>query len=183
MNDEHELLSQAAALDTLLRSTLKEFAAHLDAVPWHGKEHDCVNRFAHGFLIPRCQAGSALSHATQVGIEIGVAQPPAFRTRPTARKDLVIWPHPWMSSWDSKWNPVNHPLVVMEWKAIRVGVPFRGSQRDREWLSAFARWKPSCLGYSVVVSAGDSPRQRLAVSRFQSTEVDDGWLIVERANI
>ncbi len=168
-------------LESLIRNSLEEFAAHLNAVPWVGKEHDCVNRFAHGFLIPRCQAGTALNHPTQVGIEVPVAQPPGVGVKAAARKDLVVWPQAWMSCYDTKWRPIHHPLVVMEWKTTRDGFRFDGTEHDHSWLSAFTSWRPETLGLSVVVSVGEQQQSRLRATRFLRGEALTEWLVIARA--
>ena len=95
-----------------------------------------MNRFAHGHLLPRCGTG-ALRHATQVGIEVGVPQPPGVGTRGAARKDLVIWPEPWMSTWSEDWRPVHIPVVVMEWKLCHARKRLVGCKHDQLWVKAF----------------------------------------------
>jgi hypothetical protein len=164
--------------DTVIRDALVAFAEDLGSCNWRGKEHDCVNRFAHGFLLPHCGSTPFLRHPTQIGIDVGVAQPPGLGTRGSARKDLVIWPEPWMSCWDSGWKPGNHPLVIMEWKAIRERIRFRGNVHDHKWLAAFARWQPAFVGFSVVVSIGTAGPKRLAVARFCRTDVQEQWLSI-----
>ena len=175
---------QTAGLEELeagLRDALREFAAHLDSEPWVGKEHDCVNRFAHGYLIPRCQAGSLLHHPTQIGIEVGVAQPPGIGIKAAARKDLVIWPRPWMSCYDNTWRPVHYPTVVMEWKTLREGFRFSGTAHDHAWLTAFTRSRPETLGLSIVVSVAPSPTCRLTATRFIRGEATPKWLVAMAA--
>jgi len=65
-------------IDRLVQGALKAFTDDFTHAQWWGKEHDCVNRFVHGFLVPRGLASGVLTHPTQVGIEVGVAQPSGF---------------------------------------------------------------------------------------------------------
>src|SRR5262245_16738523 len=88
-----------ARIDSLIRDALIAFTDDFTRSEWWGKEHDCVNRFVHGFLMPQCGPSAVLAHPTQIGIEVGVAQPPGQFERGAARKDVVIWPAPWMSCW------------------------------------------------------------------------------------
>jgi hypothetical protein len=133
-------------IDALIRDALKEFIEDLGTCRWRGKEHDCVNRFAHGFLLPRCVPSCFLHHPTQICIEVGVAQPPGIGSGGAARKDLVIWAEPWMSCWNEKWEPVNCPVVVMEWKVALPGKKLRFNRHDRQWLKGFAETNSGAVG-------------------------------------
>jgi len=165
-----------AELETAIRQALTAFAADLGSCGWHGKENDCVNRFAHGFLLPPCGESSWLRHPTQIGIEVGVPQPPGVATKASARKDLVIWPEPWMSCWDAQWAPVNQPAAIMEWKVVRGPAAGRGRAHDHRWLAAFAKWQPDFVGFSVLLAAHRAPGERLLVTRFRGADVEDAWL-------
>ena len=76
--------------DRLLRQQLDRFIADIRRVEWQGKERDCVNRFAMGYLVLACGRGHFLRHPTQIGIDVAVAKPGDCGKRPTAPKDLVI---------------------------------------------------------------------------------------------
>ena len=170
------MTAHIAELESVIRRALTAFAADLGSCEWRGKENDCVNRFAHGFLLAHCRESSWLRHPTQIGIEVGVAQPPGVATKAAARKDLVIWPKPWMSCWDSSWRPVNQPAAIMEWKVVRGPATGRGTAHDHRWLAAFANWQPDCVGFSVVLAAHRAPEERLLVTRFRAGDVEDPWL-------
>ena len=162
-------------LDGLVRETLTEFSEDLDHRPWCGKEHDFVNRYAHGFLLKRCSPKLPLKHATQIGIEVGVAQPKRF-LRKAARKDLVIWPKPWMSCWNSSWEPTNHPIAVLEWKVRLKSKNLRCDHHDEAWLSAFARAHPDFVGYSVTLNRTRLVAPRMCVARFYGRDIEHEWL-------
>ena len=168
---EHEIRQ----IDRIIRETLIEFSDHLDKRPFCGKEHDFVNRYAHGFLMERCSPRSFLKHRTQIGIEVGVAQTRGF-PRPAARKDLVIWPKPWMSCWDDKFRPANHPIAVLEWKLKVKGKELRCDRHDEAWLTAFSKWQPDFVGYAVTISRTRPAAQKLCVTRFHRGDVHHNWL-------
>ena len=163
-------------IDLLVRDALAAFTDDFTSSQWWGKEHDCVNRFVHGFLFPQGFKSSVFSNATQIGIEVGVATPPGVGTRDAARKDVVIWPAPWMSCWNSEWQPVNHPVAVMEWKLVRTRGSLKCHPYDRKWLSAFAQWRPGFVGYSITLNRQRGEKERICVTRFHQDRVDEGWL-------
>ena len=101
-------------LDRLLRTALTAFVADATTEQWQGKERDCVNCFAMGYLIDACGKRHFLQHATQIGIEMSVAQPSRAGVRPTAPKDLVIWRRPWSTCWDDDENAPLAPLAVLD---------------------------------------------------------------------
>lgn len=162
-------------LDRLIRETLTAFSEDLDGCSWWGKEHDFVNRYAHGFLMARCSPRSFLKHPTQIGIEVGVAQPKGF-LRPAARKDLVIWPKPWMSCWSQSWQAENHPIAVLEWKVKAKPRELRCDRHDENWLTAFSKLQPEFVGYAVTLSRTRPAAQKMCVTRFQRGSVDRNWL-------
>jgi hypothetical protein len=169
------LISQ---IDAVIRGALLAFVDGLHACDWRGKENDFVNRFAHGFLVQRCSEDSFLHHPTQIGIEVPVPQPPKVGIRPSARKDIVIWPKAWMSCWDASWRPLNKPLAILEWKVVRGRGSGRGDRRDHRWLTAFSGWEPRFVGFSVILSRLPAPRSHLTVRRYQGGKPVMDWLTV-----
>ena len=163
-------------LQGVIGDALRSFAEDLQVSRWRGKENDCVNRFAHGHLLPRC--GTApFHHPTQIGIEVGVPQPPGVGERRAARKDLVIWPEPWMCTWSLDWQPTRIPVVVMEWKICHATKRLTKCAHDRRWVKAFAAWQPTALGLTVIVDL-DARKQRLLVGRYYRTEEELSWISV-----
>ena len=179
MHTQDEASRQIRQMDRLVRETLNEFSDHLDKQQFSGKEHDLVNRYAHGFLMARCSPRSFLKHPTQIGIEVGVAQPKGSGfLRPAARKDLVIWPKPWMSCWNASWEAENHPIAVLEWKVRVKATELRCDRHDENWLTAFSKWQPDFVGYAVTLSRTRPAAQKMSVSRFHRGGVDRNWLKV-----
>lgn len=158
------------ALDPIVRGALESYVRDVFGTPWYGKEHDHVNRFAFGHLLPLRSDNGPLRDPTQIGLGVGMAQPRAVGVNSAARKDLVIWPKAGMACWNSRWRPCNHPMALMEWKVRRRGGSFRGRNRDRAWLSAYARWRPGFVGYSVAVDF-EEEKFRLWVERFSGAEI------------
>jgi hypothetical protein len=162
-------------IDRLVRAALQAFTEDFTQARWWGKEHDCVNRFVHGFLIPQGIESGIFTHPTQVGIEVGVAQPKRL-DRPAARKDVVVWPEPWMSCWNESFEPVNQPIAVLEWKLVRRRNSLECHKHDREWLSAFAAEHTGFVGYAVTLNRDRGQTERIAVSRFSGRSEDPMWL-------
>lgn len=61
--------------DRFLEHRLSELAAWLHENDWRGNEHDCVNLFVQGILLPAVEPGAAIEHPGQIGIESSVRQP------------------------------------------------------------------------------------------------------------
>lgn len=166
----------AAALDSLVARSLRAFAADVLGSGWRGKEHDWVNRYTFGYLVKECAPGGPLHDPAQLGVEVGVAQPPGY-AKPAANRDLVIWGRAGMSCWSDDWLPTHHPLTILEWKVHRPGHVNRDLTREREWLRQYTAWqaKPVCYAVEVTWSAN---RTALCCSRFHAgTEVAD-WLAI-----
>ena len=168
-------MAELTALDTIIREALGTYVEDVFGRALLGKEHDHVNLFAFGHLLPRCSSSGPLRDPTQVGLGVGMAQPPEVGENSAARKDLVIWPEPRMTCWDQRWRPVRHPMALLEWKVRRRGGSFHGRNHDRAWVSAYARWRPGFVGYSVAVDF-EEQRFRLWVERFSGAEAVAPWL-------
>jgi hypothetical protein len=78
------------ALDELVEQSLRQFARETLRETWWGKEHDWVNRYVFGYPIKYCTPDGPLYDAGQIGIEIGVPQPPGYKKKGVLR-DVVIW--------------------------------------------------------------------------------------------
>ena len=155
-------------IDRFVEGAIYNFAEWITSSDWQGKERDCVNIFATRFILPDIDVYSAISEYSQVRIECGVPQPKsdAFK-RPSAAKDLVIWPEPLDVAWDSEWNPVKNPLVIMEWKTRWKGnFTSMFDDHDTEWLTAFTKQNVNSFGYAVTVDFRDSLRE-VHLARFR----------------
>jgi hypothetical protein len=77
------------ALGELVKQSLRQFDQEILREPWWGKEHDWVNRYVFGYLIKYGTPGGLQYDARQIGIEVGVPQPPGYKKKGVLR-DLVI---------------------------------------------------------------------------------------------
>jgi hypothetical protein len=167
-------------IDRFIEEALLAFTEwYIDADDWYGKERDCVNRFAHGFLGKDVGSNAAIKNVEQIRIECAVPQPRVAGkkrySRIAACKDIVIWRDALSTAWSRDWMPVNFPWVVMEWKTFRKGTP-RGEYdaHDIEWLELFTAEKPVSYGYLVQVYAGEKAKRgvswaKVARGRVQQT--------------
>ncbi len=144
----------------IVASALSEFEVWLLSSSWRGKENDCVNLFAHGFLAPHVAPDSMLHDLTQIGIEVGVPQPPGMGIKAAVRKDLVIWREPLTTTWSADWVAETFPLAIIEWKARRkkfsdpVLFPY-----DLNWLTSYSLLQPDFTGFSVTVDFTSTTRR------------------------
>lgn len=145
-------------IDRFLNEALESMASWLKANTWRGKEHECVNLFAHKFLFDKIEPGAAVECPTQVCIEGALKQPAGYKN-PAARKDLVIWSKPLQTTWSTNWEPVRSPKAVMEWKVFRDRLPGRLFDRhDVEWITSYTEEQPTSFGYLVSVDfASEEP--------------------------
>ncbi|QOJ03658.1 MAG: hypothetical protein HRU71_09230 [Planctomycetia bacterium] len=61
-------------LDSIIQSSLLEFAEWIDHHAWFGREKEAVSLYVLGFLQKHCRPRTILSDATQIGIEVAVPQ-------------------------------------------------------------------------------------------------------------
>ena len=163
-------------LDQLLRDALPQFIAKIEQDDWQGKERDCVNRFAMGYLVPACGKHPFLQHPTQIGVEMSVRQPSRVGARPTAPKDLVIWRERWPRLWDDEEKAVLAPLAVLEWKVSRGAKGGRDTTHDTKWLRGFAKSNPKSVGYSIAVRFREAGQHcHLSVCRFVRDKHTLNW--------
>ncbi len=163
-------------LDTLLRRAFIGFAEDIRKDRWYGKERDCIQRFAMGYLVDACGTHHFLQHPTQVGIEMPVAKPSEVGKRRSAPKDLVVWHEKWPKVWDSQWNPSLTPLAVIEWKVSRGKKGGENKDHDAKWLGSFTSDKQSSVGYSVMLRFNDARDLcSLDVCRYFLGKPDHEW--------
>lgn len=145
-------------IDRFVEDALLDFRSWYVDAEWYGKERDCVNIFAFGFLPRNVQEGAAISDLTQIRVESPVPQPSRY-SNPAAAKDLVVWSNSLGTVWDDDWKAVHWPRVVMEWKFRRKGNPPRQfDSHDLEWLCAYTAEYEDTFGY--VVRVYDGPQGR-----------------------
>ncbi len=167
-------------LDRLLADALARFNSDIRRDQWQGKERDCVNRFAMGYLVEACIKKECrfLKHPTQISIEMPVGKPRGLGVKKSLSKDLVIWREPWATCWDTDWNPSFPPLAVIEWKVTRGSKGGQKADHEKAWLRAFARSYPESVGYAVRLRFdGVNPGCRITVARFFRSEHEPEWFV------
>jgi hypothetical protein len=138
-------------IDRFLNEALESFSEWLKTAEWWGKEHDCINLFAHKFLFEKIEPGAAIEDPTQVCIECSLRRPEKFKN-PAAVKDLVIWQRPLQTTWSETWEPIHSPKAVMEWKVFRDRLPKAIFDRhDEDWVSSYTEEQTGSFGYVVSV--------------------------------
>jgi hypothetical protein len=170
-------------LEPILSIALEEFAEWLQQSDWRGKENDCVNLFAHGFLAKQIRPGSVLHDLTQIGIEIAVSKPPDQGKKPAVRKDLVIWRNPRQTVWSNDYKTaLNIPMAIIEWKARNNKM----SARDISWLKSFTGAHPECIGVAVLVNPDtvkpEASEILLYAALVREGNVNENWISVPRSN-
>jgi hypothetical protein len=164
-------------LDRIVEAAARAFVDDVfSKPPWLGREHEAVSHFALGFLQRECKHGSPLAAPTQ--IVIGGCVPGVLELNPKGRvnKDLVLWPQPRMSCWDSDWNIRHTPMAVLEWKVFRaVTRPPRISVYDLHWLRHFSRGRRDFVGYAVSLDLA-ARGWRLRAARVHNGRTDQEWL-------
>ena len=161
-------------LDRIIKRSLCQLAEDTHVWTWRAKERDWVNYFAHRFLIAQCSRGGPLSEPAQIGIEVGVPQPPGYIKLGVSR-DLVIWRACGDTCFDGDWIPRKHPLAILEWKVHRPTHPNRKVNHERAWLRAYCQWQPSVLAYAIEIDGRRSPTT-LVCTRFLGSTEDNRWL-------
>ena len=154
-------------IEIFLNDALKNFSKWLNENSWIGKEHDCVNLFAHKILFDEIAKGAKnaiIHHPTQICIECGLKQPKDGNyNKRFARKDLVLWEYPYQNSWSVTWEAVNIPIAVMEWKVkFKANSPSKISKsHDDDWIRRYTEENPSCIGYVVFVDITSKPWKKV----------------------
>ena len=162
------------SLNNLIAKTLSEFENWLMTSGWKGKENDCVNLFAHAFLFKEIRPGNPIEDFAQVGIEVGVPQPTGVGTKAGARKDLVIWDQPRMTTFDAAWRPVKIPAAIIEWKARRTKRrAAKLDPHDLNWITQMSVQNDNFLGYCVTVDFTETERRVYSVKFFRGVRTDD----------
>lgn len=166
-------------LDRLLTTALSQFVADIRTKKkWRGKERDCVNRFAMGYLVEACftRQVSFLKHPTQISIEMPIGKPHGVGLKKSLPKDLVIWRTPWATCWDEDWNPSVAPLGVIEWKVSRGSKGGKKASHEKAWLRAFAKSNRDSVGYAVNLRFdGAYAGCQITTARFFRDDHDPAW--------
>lgn len=132
-------------LDQSVEETLTYFVDEVFRRDWYGREREAISLYAFEFLLPTLVSDNQDFHSSQLGIEIAVPQLNKPGSKSQVNKDLVIWPKPYMTCWDSFGEPTQTPAFILEWKANTKMI----SDRDIEWLSEFSTGDDDFIGYAV----------------------------------
>lgn len=176
-------LADLDELDAIIMRSLQQFVAALNDSQWTGqREREAINLYVMGHLLHEIRPNSVLFDATQIAIEVPVQQiaPDVQRTlsggnsKPKAQvaKDLVIWPRPRMTVWDSDGQLRHSPLAILEWKWGKI----EPSEYDLRWLESYSSQRQHFSGYVVSLLKGAESKFALAATRVQLGEREVGWL-------
>jgi hypothetical protein len=156
-----------AEFEDILRLTLLGLFAELRRSNWYIREHEIVNLFTFGHLVPEfTKRGLDL---TMIAIECPTMQVEVEeKSKFGARKDLVIWPEGKTTLWKgcdlsrgmelaSLHASGRKPFAVIEWKATSViaKMSARNAElahsRDVDWLTRNLDGGMMTIGYAVLV--------------------------------
>lgn len=164
-------------VDEPVRSALEIFADEALDGSWNGRrEREAVSLFAFGALVEQTNTDDVLSDTRQVGLEVPVPQVTvgdegSANKKNQVCKDVVIWPEPRMTCWDENQDPTVSPMAIVEWKFGQSNI----SERDVNWLKAFTKEYPNCVGYAV--TAKQPPSQfTLTCTRVTARQTQPKWL-------
>lgn len=160
-------------LDHSIAESLKIFVDEAFRRSWFGREREAISLFAFGFLLRTLVSANPEFHPSQLGIEIAVPQLNKPGSKSQVNKDLVIWPKPYMTCWDSSGEPTQTPSSIMEWKANTTKM----SDRDIEWLSEFSIGKEHFVGYALTLDL-EQRLFRLRCDRIVNGKRDKNWVKV-----
>lgn len=166
-----------SAVDHPVRSALRNFANEELDGSWSGKrEREAVSLFSFGALIEEVTSDGPLTDTRQIGLEVPVPQvtlpdEDGEGKKSQVCKDVVIWPDPRMTCWDSQNNPTVPPIAILEWKFDRSSI----FESDVRWLEAFTEEYPNTVGYAVTANQPPS-RFKLSCTRVSATQRQPEWL-------
>jgi hypothetical protein len=166
-------------LDNVMKKALSSLYEELATCDWYVREHEVVNLFVSGHLLPI----SGLD-PRQVGIEAPVLKVKTTRSEKIrARKDLVIWREPNTTLWkncpaDQRYDDEallrygSRPYAIIEWKNVSAISQQKWEVRRRreddiEWLKINSKAGMMTVGYAI----GIDQSVRLV---FRSTKVVNG---------
>jgi hypothetical protein len=169
-------------LDSVIRASLSSLVEDLFGTDWFGEEREVVSLYCFGHLLKHCRSGIFLYDPAQIGIEVGVPQVPEqtiLSGRRSAKKrvckDIVIWPKPRMTVWDSARQKVVRPICVIEWTHNENAI----KDSDLKWLEAFSKRSGDFVGFAVCTNRTERRRFRLSCTRFFRGTADDRWMHLE----
>ena len=164
-------------LDNIIRDSLTEFTEYVFQTNWYGRERETISFYTLGFLQKYCEPSTIFRKSTQISIEAAVPQLREPGRKSQVCKDLVIWPEPGMTCWNDKRQPVNYPIVIIEWKTDRASI----SKYDVNWLKKYScmpEVSDRFIGYAVSFDL-DYKKFRLSCTRVHQGSVISEWLVLK----
>jgi hypothetical protein len=167
-------------LDGPVQSALRAFADDALDGSWSGqREREAVSLFAFGALLNQIDPAGPLQNSRQIGLEVPVPQVTLEDENSQGKKnqvckDVVIWPEPRMTCWDTDGNPTRAPAAVIEWKFDRASI----YQYDVDWLTAFTNEYSTCAGYAVTANPAGS-RFTLSCTRVVDGQAQPKWIHIQ----
>jgi hypothetical protein len=172
-------------LDSIVEAALRNFFHDISETGWRGREREMVSLFAFGHLLQFCGPQNALFDPAQIGIEVAVPQLNDRRGRKeNVCKDLVIWPKPKMTCWDSTKHSRIFPASVLEWKTLNPNDATPGRKlklkefnTDVDWLMQTSKNLSDFTGFAILIDCGDVHPTLLA-ARVSRGQVEENWLVL-----
>ena len=170
-------------IDEVIKVSLTSFFDDLRQGSWTGRrERESISLYVFSHLLEQCKPNSVLYDGAQIGIEVAVPQIPrdiygklsgGIKPKEQVCKDVVIWPEPKMTCWDSNGKPTVFPLAILEWKFNEK----RPTDWDTEWLKTYSFSQPDFVGYAVHIDRL-AQRVKLKCKRFHRGEIEN-WLALD----
>lgn len=170
-------------IDALMRLSLTSLTNDLSLPDWTKfREHEAVSVYCFCHLLKLCRADTFLHDPAQIVIEGAVPQvadQASLSGRATSKKqvckDIVIWPRPRMTCWDTMGAPTIKPACIIEWKHGKRDV----SSYDVKWLKTFSVKAADFVGYAVCTNLRDARNFRLSCTRIHLGQTQAQWLFID----
>ena len=171
-------------LDMMIERSLRGFVKAINEDKWSGRrEREAICLYVLAHLRLEVKRGSILSDIRQIGIEMPVEQIDPTKQKalsggtgkPKAdvTKDLLIWPRPQMTTWNTEGKSHGVPLAILEWKMGSLSP----SEYDVRWLEHYSRGRDRFTGYAVSFHRSKSGVFSLAVTRVKQGKHEVDWLV------
>ncbi|MBV1881875.1 MAG: hypothetical protein KUG82_09595 [Pseudomonadales bacterium] len=138
-------------IETIIKSSLSDFYSDVKVNKWIGREREAVSHFVTAHLINQVKKNTIFHSLSQAVIE-GAVQQWDKTPKKQVNKDLLIWPTPGMTTWNSKWESKHAPIAILEWKVHRKRKKFTSFHgHDVEWLEWFTKENKGTFGFVVAL--------------------------------
>lgn len=172
-----------AEIDDVVRRSLTSLVDDISRSDWTGRrEREVVSLFCFGHLATQCRPDGFLYDLAQIAIEVAVAQNGGqvrrsgkASSKDQVCKDIVIWPKPRMTCWDSGGRPTVRPASIIEWKHNEGSI----YEYDVDWLCEFSREIEDFVGYAVSTNLPDAHKFRLLCTRIHRGQILPDFLCIK----